>query len=136
MDSRQKPYYEVILETQCAKVVTKCKICKKEIPSTSLLNHLANKTSCRELYSPLEIKELKDTAKLRHWATTKSWKSKNLEKKKIKDRKSKHTTKKAGENEQISKDNVGEDLSEYEKLRLGNIEQNKMFLKQLQKQKK
>ena len=121
MSKKKKAYFEIVLEAECPKIPVKCKGCKKEFLSTTILKHLSHKKSCKDFYQQGEFDSMKEKAKLRKWAKVKSWQNKN------------NQSQKNGLRKRRIKENLNsteEELSEYEKIRLVNIEKNQILLQE------
>ena len=127
MSNKKKAYYEKVLESECPKLPVKCKGCKKEFLSTTILKHLGHKKSCKDSYLQEEFDSMKDKAKLRKWAKIKSWLNTNNH--------HPENEKKSKKLKENSKSN-DEELSEYEKIRLSNIEKSKILLQKFKSQNK
>ena len=129
MSGKKKAYYELVLESECLKISVDCKGCKKEFWSTTIEKHLGHKPSCKGAYQQEELDSMKEKAKLRKWANIKSWLSKNDQTqknaKRYRNRKTSQSSREYLQNPET------EELSEYEKIRLANIEENKIILLQL-----
>ena len=67
ISKKKKAYYEKVLESECPKLPVKCKGCKKEFLSTTILKHLGHKKSCKDFYQQEEFDSMKEKAKLRKW---------------------------------------------------------------------
>ena len=121
MSKKKKAYFEIVLEAECPKIPVKCKGCKKEFLSTTILRHLGRKKSCKDFYQQGEFDSMKEKAKLRKWAKVKSWQNKN------------YPSLKNGKRSTRIKENlksIEEELSEYKKIRLANIEENQTLLQE------
>ena len=124
MSGKKKAFYEIVLESKCPKTAIQCKGCQKEFLSTTILKHLGHKPSCTNSYDQAELDSMKEKAKLRKWANIKSWLNKNdqsLEN-------AKRYKKRKKSQKHIQKSGCDDEPSEYEKIRLANIEQNKILL--------
>ena len=126
-----RPYYEKLLQSECQVTSIKCKGCQREFLSTSILKHIGHKKSCKDSYSQEEFNSMNEKAKLRKWAKMKSWLDKH------KDDQSKQNAMRYRKiKESLKSAKEDQDLSEYEKIRLENIEKNKTLLKQLESKNK
>lgn len=128
MSGKKKAYFELVLESECPKASIQCKGCLKEFLTTTILKHLSHKPACKGSYQHEELDTLKEKAKLRKWANIKSWLSKNDQSQENAKRYKKRKARQESQGH-MQKSDVDE-LSEYEKIRLANIEENKIFLQQ------
>ena len=129
MKGKIRPYYEKVLQSECQVTSIKCKGCQKEFLSTSILKHLGHKKSCKDSFSQEEFNSMNEKAKLRKWAKMKSWLDKH------KDDQSKQNAMRYRKLKESMK-SAREELSEYEKIRLANIEKNQALLKELKSKNK
>ena len=113
----RKRHYQKLLESKCPITSIKCKGCQKEFLSTTISKHLGHKKASLE-----ELESIKEKAKLRKWLNMKIWLNKNDQ--------SQKNAKRYRERKERLKSTDDEELSEYEKIRLANIEENKVLLQQ------
>ena len=128
MTEKRRPYYERLLESECSKTSTKCKGCQKEYLSTTILEHVSHKQTCKDAYLEEELVLMKEKSKLRKWANMKAWLDRN------KNDQSQKNAKRYREQKESLK--TTEELSEYEKIRLANIEENKALLQEFKSKNK
>ena len=132
MSGNKKAYYEMVLESECPKTEIQCKGCKKKFLTTTILKHLGHKKSCKDSYQNEEFNLMQERAKLRKWANIKSWLDKNDQSRNNTKRYEKHKEKK----QQMQNTSDDEELSDYEKIRLTNIEENKLLLQEFKSKNK